>query len=396
VAKATQSHSTVEQAQKHNKEAGQVEADTNTAEHKQVQPKPAGQPNMSQCKGVPLKAAVIGAGYMGSAITFPLSANNIEVNLWGTWLDDRIIGSSLAGFHPKLKKALPPGVTPIYSKDLDKALSGIDMLFMAVTSEGFVKVFEMVLDNLTSPVYFFKLTKGLVNYKGSIVRATQAALDMLSQKFGPQDFAWATIGGPVRALDLAYEMPSVSMYGISNKKIKDIIPKLKTDYYRIVAKEDLIGVELSSTFKNIYAMAPGICDGLFRGKCDGLYFNFTALLFTQAAKEISKIVDRAGGDRDTVFDFAGIGDLYVTSAAGRNRKLGDLVGRGIDPQKAFKDMSDDGEYGEGYMALELAAPWLKTLDKKIIDELPLFKTLFKIFFNGGKPIDELKKLVLKI
>ena len=351
---------------------------------------------MTKSKAVPLRAAVIGAGYMGSAITFPLSANNIEVNLWGTWLDDEIIGSSLAGFHPKLKKALPPSVTPLYSKDLGKALSGIDMLFMAVTSEGFVKVFEMVLDNLTSPLYFFKLTKGLVNYKGSIVRATQAALDMLSKKFGPQDFAWATVGGPVRALDLAYEMPSVSMYGITNKKIKDIIPKLKTDYYRIVAKEDVIGVELSSTFKNIYAMSPGICDGLFRGKYDGLYFNFTALLFAQAAKEISKIVERAGGDRDTVFDFAGVGDLYVTSAAGRNRKLGELVGRGIDPQKAFKDMSDDGEYSEGYVALELAAPWLETLDKKIIDELPLFKTLFKIFFNGGKPIDELKKLVLRI
>ncbi len=91
-----------------------------------------------------------------------------------------------------------------------------------------------------------------------------------------------------------------------------------------------------------------------------------------------------------------MGDLYVISAAGRNRKLGELVGRGIDPQKAFKDMLDNGEYGEGYVALELAASWLETLDKKIMDELPLFKTLFKIFFDGCKPNDELKKLVLKI
>jgi glycerol-3-phosphate dehydrogenase (NAD(P)+) len=376
LAKAIQPHSTVKQIQKHNKEAVQ--------------------PNMTKSKTMPLRAAVIGAGYMGSAITFPLSVNNIEVNLWGTWLDDKIIGSSLAGFHPKLKKSLPPGVTPLYYKDLGKALSGIDMLFMAVTSEGFVKVFEMVVENLTSPVYFFKLTKGLVTYKGSIVRATQAALDILSRKFGHLDFAWATVGGPVRALDLAYEMPSVSMYGVTNEKVKDLISQLKTDYYRIVAKKDVTGVELSSTFKNIYAMAPGICEGLFKGKFDGLYFNFMALLFSQAVKEISKIVERAGGDRDTAFDFAGAGDLYVTSAAGRNRKLGELVGRGIDPQKAFKDMSDEGEYGEGYMALELAKPWLQTLDKKIIDELPLFRALFKIFFNSGKPIDELKKLLLKI
>ncbi|MCL4418331.1 MAG: hypothetical protein M1365_16885 [Actinobacteria bacterium] len=381
-----QQNSLAGQAKKHDKETGQIKARL----------KPAGQPSMYKHKPGTLRAAVIGAGYMGSAITFPLSANNIEVNLCGTWLDDKIIETSLSGYHPKLKKALPSSVTPLYFQDLDKALSDIDMLFMAVISEGFVRVFEMVLNNLASPVYFFKLTKGLVSYKGSIVRATQAALDMLSGKFGPRDFAWATVGGPVRALDLANEIPSVSMYGITNAKINNIIPKLKTDYYRIIAKEDVVGVELSSTFKNIYAMAPGICDGLFSEKYNGLYFNFIAMLFAQASKEISKIVERAGGEKDTVFDFAGIGDLYVTSAAGRNRKLGDLVGRGIDPEKAFKDMSGNGEYGEGYIALELAASWLKTLDKKIIDELPLFKTLFEIFFYGGKPMNELKKLVLRI
>ena len=95
-----QPHSTVEQAQKHNKEAGgHIEAYSNTAEHKPAQPEPA-VPNMSQHKTRALRAAVIGAGYMGSAITFPLSVNNIEVNLWGTWLDDKIISSSLAGYHP--------------------------------------------------------------------------------------------------------------------------------------------------------------------------------------------------------------------------------------------------------------------------------------------------------
>ena len=225
-----QPHSTVEQAQKHNKEAER--------------------PNMSKHKTRALRAAVIGAGYMGSAITFPLSANNIEVNLWGTWLDDKIIGSSLAGYHPKLKKALPPTVTPLYSKDLGKALSGIDMLFMAVTSEGFVKVFEMVLDNLTSPVYFFKLTKGLVSYEGSIVRATQAALDMLGKKFGPQDFAWATIGGPVKAVELSDKIPTASIYAINNMALKSLAYGFSTDYYPITLTDDIPGVEVSSTFKN--------------------------------------------------------------------------------------------------------------------------------------------------
>jgi len=50
------------------------------------------------------KIAILGAGYMGSAMTFPLAENNIPVNLWGTWLDNEIIDSCKKGTHPKLKK----------------------------------------------------------------------------------------------------------------------------------------------------------------------------------------------------------------------------------------------------------------------------------------------------
>ena len=48
------------------------------------------------------KAAILGAGYMGSAITFPLADNGIKINLWGTWLDDAIIDSCRKEYHPKL------------------------------------------------------------------------------------------------------------------------------------------------------------------------------------------------------------------------------------------------------------------------------------------------------
>lgn len=50
-----------------------------------------------------MKVTVIGAGYMGSAITYPLSENGYKINLVGTWLDDKIIESSINGYHPKLK-----------------------------------------------------------------------------------------------------------------------------------------------------------------------------------------------------------------------------------------------------------------------------------------------------
>jgi glycerol-3-phosphate dehydrogenase (NAD(P)+) len=164
-----------------------------------------------------LKAAVLGAGYMGSAITYPLSDNGIETNLWGTWLDNDLIESSLSGFHPKLKKPLQDGVFPIYSKDLKNAVKNADIIFIAVNSEGFIPVFKMLLDVVEKNYYFFKLTKGLVNYNGKIVRASQAAYDMFCKKFGSEEFLWATVGGPVRALDLAYKTVSATIKGKAKK-----------------------------------------------------------------------------------------------------------------------------------------------------------------------------------
>src|SRR5665647_2457699 len=102
-----------------------------------------------------LKAAVLGAGYMGSAITYPLSENNIKVNLWGTWLDDEIIKSSLEGYHPKLKKPLPGIVTPMYSDRLSDAVKDVDIIFIAVFSDGFVNVFKMLFNAIKKRIITF-------------------------------------------------------------------------------------------------------------------------------------------------------------------------------------------------------------------------------------------------
>ena len=343
-----------------------------------------------------LKAAVLGAGYMGSAITFPLAENNLKVDLWGTWLDDRLIEASINGCHPRLKKPLDKDVNLLYSSDLGDAIDDADIIFIAIASEGFVDVMDLLLKTIKRNCFFFKLTKGLVEYRGRIMRATEAAYEMFTKKFPEEEFYWASVGGPVKAVDLAYHTPSASVYGITDNKIKDIIKSISTDYYRIFPTEDLIGVEVCSTFKNIYSIASGLCDGLYKAEKEGLYYNLVAFLFNQGCLEIARIVEFAGGKKETAFDLGGIGDLHVTSAAGRNRRLGELIGRGNEPAKVFKQMYDEGEYGEGYVALELAIPWLKQKDPGVIEELPLLKTLNNIIFNKSSPSEELKKLILKL
>lgn len=350
------------------------------------------------------KVAVLGAGYMGSAITFPLSDNGIDVNLLGTWLDDELIQSSLNGFHPRLKKPLNENVNLFYSRDLKKAIEDVYTFFIAVTSEGFADIFKLLADNLEKDkkYFFFKLTKGLVEYEGNIMRATEAASIIYGKTFTCPDnssrnnIKITSVGGPVRAVDLSCRTPSATVYGISDKTIEGMLPCFSTDYYRIFPTNDLQGVEICSTFKNIYSIAAGICDGLYKEWMEGSYYNILAFLFNQALLEIIKIVEAAGGKKETAIGLAGAGDLHVTSAAGRNRRFGELIGKGMDPEHAFMKMAKEGEYGEGFMALKLALPWLKKFDFDFKKELPLLFALDAIVFKCADAKEELKKTVLKL
>ena len=110
---------------------------------------------------------VLGAGYMGSAITFPLAQSNNNVSLWGTWLDDEIIKKCKEKLpHPKLGTPLSPSVKLFYSDDLEAAVEGSDIIFMGISSEGFLSVFERLLEVLDDNKYIYTLTKGFVDEIG--------------------------------------------------------------------------------------------------------------------------------------------------------------------------------------------------------------------------------------
>jgi len=346
------------------------------------------------------KIAVLGAGYMGSAITYPLTENGHKVNLWGTWLDDEILDSCRKGLHPKLKKALPGPVDLYYSDDLAKAVRDADMVFIAVTSEGFVPVFKLLLDNIENiekEHYFYKLTKGLVESDGTVKRATQAAEELFTGKFPGKDFLWTTIGGPVKAVELSDKIPTASVYGVGNSRLWNFPFDFATDYYPVTITDDIIGVEVSSAFKNVFAIAVGLCDGIYKTSAsEGMYHNFNAFVFNQAMIEMSEIVQAAGGRAETVFDLAGIGDFYVASLSGRNRRYGDFVGNGSDPLKTYKKMYAEGEVAEGYQALKIGFKWVNSLKDDFTGELPLLSSLHKIIFGRHDPLDGLKEFVKKM
>jgi glycerol-3-phosphate dehydrogenase (NAD(P)+) len=330
------------------------------------------------------KAAVLGAGYMGSAITYPLSDSGIEVNLWGTWLDDSIIDSCIRGNHPKLKQKMPENVNFFYSKELKAALKDVDMIFIGVTSNGFVDVFNLVMDNIKDNVPFFKLTKGLVEYEGNVERIAQAAEKIFRKKFGPkEDFLMTVIGGAVNAAELSKKIHTTSIYAPNNEKLFSVPGTFSTDYYSVIVGRDPVGLEISSAFKNVFSIMVGISDGIFAPKYGrGHYVNLNSFIYNQGMIEMSKIALAAGGDENTVFNLAGMGDFYAATLSGRNQRYGEEVGKGGKPHETFSSLFEKGEVSEGYMALKISLEWIKTLDPNLPSQLPLLNAIYSIIFEN--------------
>ena len=161
---------------------------------------------------------------------------------------------------------------------------------------------------------------------------------------------------------------------VANKNIK--IAKwigkiISTKYYLTEFSKDVIGVEICSAIKNIYAMVIG----------SGQNLNAESDLFQKSVNEMKYLIKYFKGDESTILGLAGIGDLYVSSIGGRNSKMGDFLGKGFTFAVAKKKfMPKDTVEGE-QLAREIAPYILKKIDKK---KIPLMYHLLNTIIHNRK------------
>ena len=109
---------------------------------------------------------------------------------------------------------------------------------------------------------------------------------------------------------------------MANKNIKVakwIGKQISTKYYLTEFSKDVVGVEICSAIKNIYAMVIG----------SGQNLNAASDLFQKSVNEMKFLIKYFKGDQTTILGLAGIGDLYVSAVGGRNSKMGDFLGKGF-------------------------------------------------------------------
>ncbi len=278
---------------------------------------------------------VLGAGVMGSAFAQLLADAGQSVALVGTHLDGEIITAVISdGFHPGLKVRLPKAVSPHPAEQLGAALrEDTRAVVLGVNSAGVDWAVARLAPFWQKPIPILILTKGLVAENGSLSvlpRKIETAFEHAGRARPPV----AGVAGPCIAAELAARRPSSVVIAHPDRRVlKDLLPLVDAPYYHPHASTDLVGVELCAALKNFYTLAIGAVAGVLEkappAANGARMHNAAAALFAQALGEIGDIVTRLGGDPLTVAGLAGAGDLYVTCLAGRNSRMGRLLGTGL-------------------------------------------------------------------
>ena len=157
-----------------------------------------------------------------------------------------------------------------------------------------------------------------------------------------------------------------------------------TNKFRVYTNNDIKGVEIGGSAKNVIAIAAGFCDGAGYGD------NTKSALITRGINEISKLGKKLGAKAETFFGLTGIGDLIVTcdSVHSRNRRLGELVGRG---ENLSNILSQSHMVAEGVKT----AHSIYNLRSKLNIEMPICDSVYRVLYQNTNPIKEVDDLMTR-
>ncbi len=310
---------------------------------------------------------IIGGGAMGSAFTIPCLENKNRVTITEPY-NKRFISdlSSKSKFHSALKIKLPKKLKFLkFSKDLLK--KKFDLIVIALSLPG-IDYIGKELKNFNIKTPILVLTKGLKFEKKHNKIFTIS--EQLKKIYNLKNIF--VLKGPCLAKELAKKnQTSVIIANKNIKAAKTIGKYISTKYYSIEYSKDVTGIEVSSAIKNIYSMIIGA----------GQSLNSSSNLFQKSVGEMRYLIRYFKGKEETISGLAGVGDLYVSAAGGRNSKMGSYLGKGYTFKSAKKRfMKKDTVEGE-QLAREIGPFILKNLDKK---KIPLMISLLKAILNNKK------------
>ncbi|MCH7911183.1 MAG: NAD(P)-dependent glycerol-3-phosphate dehydrogenase [Candidatus Hydrogenedentes bacterium] len=318
------------------------------------------------------RVSVLGDGGWGTALSLILESGGHDVTLWSVFPEYAAILAEKrenVKFLPGI--SLPEGLK--ITADTKQVL-GADLIIVAVPTKFIRAVLERFPDGFGSGTDVISVAKGIEH--DTLMRPTEIIRELAGCVPG-------VLCGPSHAEEVARSLPAAIVAAAEDGALADRTQALFAGgALRVYTSTDLIGVELGGAFKNVIAIAAGICDGLELGD------NAKSAVMTRGLEEMSRLGAAMGAQRSTFFGLSGIGDLITTctSPFGRNRQVGIRLGRG---EKLNDIPAQTATVAEGV----LTAGSVCTLADRHGVEVPISREVNAVAFEGKPPMEAVSALM---
>ncbi|MCM8805057.1 MAG: NAD(P)-dependent glycerol-3-phosphate dehydrogenase [Candidatus Omnitrophica bacterium] len=320
------------------------------------------------------KIGIIGSGGWGIALGLLLNELKYKVYLWEPLKENyKILIEKRENIDYFKGVKIPESIE--ITNSLTNIVGNANVLIIVVRSSFFkytIKKLKKIYKN--QPI--------LIGTKGLDFKTGKRMSEILQEFIKTDNFA--VISGPTIAKEIVKGYPTAVVVSSSNENIAEYFQKLiSCERFRVYTNNDIIGVEIGGSFKNIIAIGAGIIDGLKLG------INTKSSYLSRGVNEMIKIGTFLGGKEKTFRGLSGLGDLITTSFSkhSRNRSFGEGIIK-IGKEKYLKKTK---------MVIE-GIPTTKAfykLSKKYKIELPITEAIYRIIYKDTDPKIEIKNLMIR-
>lgn len=312
---------------------------------------------------------VIGAGSWGTALAQVLCDNQNRVTLYAInqdIVDDINQNHQNSRFFNEVKLPVDLKATT----NLKESLKDAHIILLAVPTKVIRDVLKEVNEQLNHSVIIVNASKGIE--PGTHKRVSE----IVAEEIAPHNLeAFVALSGPSHAEEVIERaLTTVTCASTIADKANEIQKMFNNKYFRVYRVDDLIGVEIGGSIKNVIAIAAGILAGLGYGD------NPKAALITRGLVEIKRLGTAIGAKEETFSGLSGLGDLIVTctSVHSRNWQAGYKIGSGANLQEAIDSMT---MVVEGVRTCQATYEMTKSLNI----EMPIVEAVYEIIFNKLDP-----------
>ncbi|MEQ8856014.1 NAD(P)H-dependent glycerol-3-phosphate dehydrogenase [Gimesia sp.] len=323
------------------------------------------------------KVAILGGGGMATACASLLTESpETAVSMWvrkPEVAEDIHVHRENRRLLPGVK--LPEAVH--VTSDVDAAVKDADFLVIAIPTEFVRQALTTLKPHLKGETPVVSVIKGIE--RETFYRPSEIITDVL----GPRPVV--ALGGPSHAEEIARRLPASVVAASGELDLARETQQLfSTDRFRVYTNLDIIGVELAGALKNVIAIAAGICDG---GKYGD---NAKSAIMTRGLVEMTLFGASFGAEPSTFSGLAGVGDLITTcmSPFGRNRSLGERLGRGETLQEILSSMEAVAE------GVNTTRSVYNLAEQRGL-EMPITTEIYRVLFEGKSPEDATQTLMTR-